>query len=128
MGARCINSDPFWPSIDLDNLRQQLQIPPAISDARLEVAAIGAVIRVNREFGQWRRGLKLKGYNCLEQLRAEPEDETPVLVRCYLKAVAAQTALELESHFRETDQRLRCHDGRIDATRKKGKKGDNGHG
>ncbi|MGN5916542.1 head completion/stabilization protein, partial [Pseudomonas aeruginosa] len=43
------NSDPFWPTSDLEQVRANLRIDSCVDPARLEVAVIAAVIRVNGE-------------------------------------------------------------------------------
>lgn len=49
-----INSDPFWPTIELEHVRANLRIDSSVDPARLEVAVIAAVISVNRELRAWR--------------------------------------------------------------------------
>ncbi|HEJ6455884.1 TPA: head completion/stabilization protein, partial [Pseudomonas aeruginosa] len=39
-----INSDPFWPTIELEHVRANLRIDSSVDPARLEVAVIAAVI------------------------------------------------------------------------------------
>ncbi|UVJ43136.1 head completion/stabilization protein [Pseudomonas sp. LS1212] len=100
---RAINPDPFWPRIDLDELRARLGSIDDISDARLAVAAIGAAERVNREFGKWRAVLRGKGYARLEDLSGGSENRSSSLFSCYSKAIDASVRRELEQHLRVVD-------------------------
>lgn len=47
-----INTDPFWPSIDLDHLRATLRIDANVTPARLETAVIAAVVNLNSRTGR----------------------------------------------------------------------------
>ncbi|MDN5507455.1 MAG: head completion/stabilization protein [Pseudomonas sp.] len=83
--------DPFWPSINLRELRQHLALCGAISDTRLEVAARAAAHKAGREFAQWRRVLRDRGYKRLEDMASHQ-----LLSGCYRRAVEANTHLALE--------------------------------
>lgn len=60
-----INSDPFWPSIDLDTLRQTLRIDSSVTPARLETAVVAAIISVNRDLAEWRISKQAEGFTSL---------------------------------------------------------------
>ncbi|MFU3330918.1 head completion/stabilization protein, partial [Pseudomonas aeruginosa] len=62
-----INSDPFWPTIELEHVRANLRIDSSVDPARLEVAVIAAVISVNRELRAWRLEKSAAGYAELAQ-------------------------------------------------------------
>ena len=63
-----INTDPFWPSIDLDHLRATLRIDASVTPARLETAVIAAVVNLNRELGEWRTTQLAAGYSTLDEV------------------------------------------------------------
>lgn len=86
------SDDPFWPSINLRELRQHLALTCAISDTRLEVAARAAAHKAGGEFAQWRRVLRDRGYKRLEDMASHQ-----LLSGCYRRAVEANTHLALES-------------------------------
>jgi hypothetical protein len=83
--------DPFWPPIELEGLRNHLQLSVPISDARLEVAALAAAHKAADEFAEWRRILRARGYKRLGDLASHER-----LTRCYLLAVQAHTQRALE--------------------------------
>ncbi|WP_422421761.1 head completion/stabilization protein [Pseudomonas sp. GZD-222] len=92
--ARCHRlacHDPFWPPIELEGLRNHLQLSVPISDARLEVAALAAAHKAADEFAQWRRVLRARGYKRLADLASHER-----LSRCYLLSVQAHTRRTLE--------------------------------
>jgi hypothetical protein len=104
---RQISIDPFWPSIDLDELRARLGSIDGISDARLKVAALGAVERVNREFGKWRAVLRGRGYARLEDLTGGCATRASSLLDCYRCAIDASVQRELAQHLHVFESRLR---------------------
>jgi len=105
---RHINDDCFWPFIDLGLLRQSLCLDSSISDARLEIAAIGAVTRVNRELAHWRRALREENHATLASVPTQSGDEVASLHVHYVRAVEAATKLELQQHFRLVERYQVC--------------------
>lgn len=60
--------DPFWPRIDLSELRERLALDACVSDARLGLAVRCAAIDAAREFATWRAVLREQGYRRLEDV------------------------------------------------------------
>lgn len=87
------SDDPFWPRINLLELRRRLALTCAISDTRLEVAARAAAHKAAGEFAQWRRVLRERGYKRLEDMASHQR-----LSGCYRRAVEANTHLALEKN------------------------------
>lgn len=87
--------DPFWPRIHLDALREQLELPAQVSDARLEVAALGAVRQIGQLFAHWRKELRALGYQRLDDVSTSGRQSR--LTRSYLHAVRARTRQALHS-------------------------------
>lgn len=85
-----LSDDPFWPRINLLELRRSLALTWHVSDARLEVAARTAADKAGGEFAQWRRVLRSRGYKRLEDLASHQR-----LSRCYRRAVEANARLAL---------------------------------
>ncbi|MCI3908858.1 head completion/stabilization protein [Pseudomonas viridiflava] len=98
-----INSDPFWPSIDLDALRAAQRIDSSVSAARLETAVIAATLNVNREFETWRLAQQAFGYNTLADVPANRVNGTSERVHLYLRAVHVATSAEVCERYRNYD-------------------------
>lgn len=88
-----VDSDPFWPAIDLKLLRQQLQLETEVSPTRLEVCARVAASKVAKEFSTWRKELRERGYRTLLDLSGD--GSRPSLAQLYWRAVAEATRLQL---------------------------------
>lgn len=97
-----VDSDPFWPAIDLGLMRERLNLPAQVGHARLEVAARVAAARVAEEFASWRLELRGRGYRTLLDLPGD--GNRPSLAQLYWRAVREATRFELERHLR-----LRVH-------------------
>lgn len=98
-----INTDPFWPSIDLDDVRGTLRIDSSVTPIRLETATIAAAISVNREFAKWRRAKQAEGYATLADVPAEQIEEKSELVHLYQRAIYASTGAEICERYRSYD-------------------------
>lgn len=98
-----INTDPFWPSIDLDTLRGTLRIDASVTPARLETATIAAAISLNRELKDWRAQQQAAGYSDLTQVPAEKVQDVTVLVHLYRRAIEAGTGAEVCERYRSFD-------------------------
>lgn len=96
-----VNSDPFWPTIDLGRLREQLRLPAEVSHARLEVAARVATAKAAREFCGWRQALRGQGYRSLLELSGD--GERPSLAELYRRAVQEATRFELNRHLAQVE-------------------------
>lgn len=98
-----INTDPFWPSIDLDEVRGTLRIDSSVTSVRLETATIAAAINVNRELAEWRIGKQNEGYEELADVPAAQVNDSSELVHLYLRAVYAATGAEISERYRSYD-------------------------
>ena len=98
-----INTDPFWPSIDLDALRGTLRIDASVTSARLETACITAAINRNRELKEWRALQQAAGYSELTDVPAEHVQNVSVLVHLYRRAIEAGTGAEVCERYRSYD-------------------------
>lgn len=98
-----INTDPFWPSIDLDDVRGTLRIDSSVTPIRLEAATIAAAISVNREFAKWRRAKQAEGYATLADVPAEQIEDKSELVHLYQRAIYAATGAEICERYRSYD-------------------------
>lgn len=98
-----INTDPFWPSIDLDALRSTLRVDASVTPARLETACISAAINLNRELKDWRVIQQAAGYSELAQVPAEQVQDVSALVHLYRRAIEAGTGAEVCERYRFYD-------------------------
>ncbi|MBO1539602.1 head completion/stabilization protein [Pseudomonas sp. OA65] len=98
-----INTDPFWPSIDLDQLRATLRIDASVTAPRLETAAVAAAISVNRELSEWRAIQQASGHTELADVPGEKINDVSVLVHLYRRAIEAATGAEVCERYRSYD-------------------------
>ncbi|ABY99598.1 head completion/stabilization protein [Pseudomonas sp. SbB1] len=87
--------DPFWPRVDLDRLRERLQLQRPVSEAVLELAARCAAIDAAREFARWRAVLRDRGYKRLEDVAGHEHGRA--LRVCYIRFVEAAVMHSLGS-------------------------------
>lgn len=96
-----INTDPFWPSIDLDAVRATLRIDSSVTPARLETAVISAAINLNRELSDWRAAQQAAGYATLEAVPGDRIKDVSVKAHLYRRAIEAGTGAEVCERFRD---------------------------
>lgn len=101
--ANHINTDSFWPSIDLDQMREALRIDASVTAPRLETAVIAAAISVNRELRQWRAHHQAAGHATLADVPAETINDQSELVHLYARAIQAATGAEVCERYRSYD-------------------------
>ena len=90
-----INTDPFWPSIDLDDVRGTLRLDSSVTLIRLETATIAAAINVNRELKAWRMTQQAAGYSILADVPADKVKDVSEYIHLYLRAIYAATGAEV---------------------------------
>ncbi len=98
-----INTDPFWPSIDLDQVRAALRIDNSVTPARLETAVINTAINVNRELEAWQLNKQAQGYNELREVPAQQVNGESVQVHLYHRAIQAGVGAEVCERYRSYD-------------------------
>ncbi|NUT88899.1 head completion/stabilization protein [Pseudomonas corrugata] len=98
-----INTDPFWPSIDLDQLRATLRIDASVTAPRLETAVVAAAISVNRELGEWRNAQQIAGHKALADVPGERVNGVLIRVHLYRRAIEAATGAEVCERYRSYD-------------------------
>ncbi|WLI08339.1 head completion/stabilization protein [Pseudomonas sp. FP597] len=96
-----INTDPFWPSIDLEQLRATLRIDSSVTPARLETAVIAAAINLNRELGDWRTAQQAAGYATLADVPGDRIKDVSVKAHLYRRAIEAGTGAEVCERYRD---------------------------
>lgn len=93
-----IKSDPFYPSIALDHIREIVRIDGAVTNLRLQQAIIEEVIDVNRLL----KVLKDKA-TVLSDLSTSEINDKPETDYLYLSAVANGVAAKINENYRNYD-------------------------
>lgn len=96
-----INTDPFWPSIDLEQLRATLRIDNSVTPARLETAVIAAAINLNRELKSWKAQQLAAGYTKLADVPDDKINDVSVQAHLYRRAIEAGTGAEVCERYRD---------------------------
>ncbi|MBN2974945.1 head completion/stabilization protein [Pseudomonas lactucae] len=96
-----INTDSFWPSIDLDGLRASLRIDASVTPARLETAVIAAAINLNNELRKWRATQLAAGYESLADVPGDRIKDVSVQAHLYRRAIEAATGAEVCERYRD---------------------------
>lgn len=95
-----LTNDGFWPNIDAAHLRERQRIGSSVTNARLEEAAVAAMISVNREL----RTLKLRymalGHDTLEAVPADKINNESELVHTYRRAIYSEASAEVAERYR----------------------------
>ena len=93
-----IKSDPFYPDVVLDHIREVVRIDGAVTDARLQQVTIEEVIDLNRLL----KSLKDKAAQLsdLATIQINDQPETDFL---YLSAVANGVAAKINENYRNYD-------------------------
>jgi hypothetical protein len=98
--AFILTNDGFWPDIDANHLRERQRIGGNVTNARLEEAAVAAMISVNREL----RTLKLRymaaGADTLADVPAEQIQDESELVHTYRRAIYSTASAEIAERYR----------------------------
>ncbi|MCO7537810.1 head completion/stabilization protein [Pseudomonas asiatica] len=98
-----INSDPFWPSIDLDSLRATLRIDSSVTLARLETAVVAAILSVNRDLAKWRVAKQSEGFTALTEVPDVQIQGKSQLMHLYVRAVECAAGAEVCERYRGYD-------------------------
>ena len=93
-----IESDPFYPAIDLDHIREIVRIDGAVTNERLQQAIIEEVLDTNRLLVS----LKAKA-GALSELSTTQINDQPDTDFLYLSAVANGVAAKLNENYRNYD-------------------------
>ena len=101
--AYVITNDGFWPDIDGATLRAAIRLDGSVSDARLEVAAVNALIQVNQELRGLKASHQADGHAALADVPADRINNESCLVLLYRRAIYCTTAAELSERYRSFD-------------------------
>lgn len=98
-----INSDPFWPSIDLDSMREKLRIDSSVTPARLETAVVAGIISVNRDLAKWRSAQQAQGFAALAEVPTDAYLTSAERQHLYVRAVECAAGAEVSERYRGYD-------------------------
>lgn len=96
-------NDGWFPDIDADHLRAAMRLDGSITNARLEVAAVNAMITVNRELAAYKAREQANGYAALVDVPAVAIKGESELVHLYRRAVYCTAGAELAERYRSYD-------------------------
>ena len=98
-GAK-VAAGPFWPDVDLNDLRDAMRIGNStITDKRLIPAIQGAVLTLDQDLAAWRAEREAEGNASLSACPSPEIGEESRLVVLYRRAVYAYAAADLvETH------------------------------
>lgn len=98
-----LSNDGFWPDLDADHLRASLRIDASVTNARLEVAAVNAVLSVNRELSGLKATHQADGHAALVGVPGIAINGESALVHLYRRAVYCRVGAELAERYRSFD-------------------------
>jgi hypothetical protein len=101
--AYVITNDGFWPDIDGATLRAAIRLDGSISDPRLEVATVSALIQVNQELRGLKASHQASGHAVLADVPADRINDESCLVLIYRRAIYCTAAAELSERYRSFD-------------------------
>ena len=96
-----ITNDGWFPDLDGQHLRESLRLDGSITDARLETAAVNAVIEVNRELKAWKAQQVAAGNASLEDVPADQIQGESQLLHLYRRAIYCSAGAELAERMRD---------------------------
>lgn len=98
-----IGNDTFWPDIDGQQLRAAMRIDSSVTDARLEVATINAMIEANRELAGYRAAQEADGVDKLADVPAPKIKGESQLLHLYRRVIHCGALAELIERYNSFD-------------------------
>jgi hypothetical protein len=96
-----ITNDGWFPDLDGTHMRDSLRLDGSITDARLEVAAVNAVIEVNRELADYQAQRQAEGHAALANVPAQQIQGESQLLHLYRRAIYCSAGAELAERYRD---------------------------
>lgn len=96
-----ITNDGWFPDLDGQHMRESLRLDGSITDARLEVAAVNAVIEVNRELATYKAQRIAEGAADLASVPADSIQGQSQLLHLYRRAIYCSAGAELAERYRD---------------------------
>lgn len=101
--ALTISNDGWWPDIDAHHLAGSLRLGDTVSEERLEVATVNAILSVNRELMRFRDSKILSGHASAAEVPGEQVAGETLLIHRYRRAVYCTVGAELCERYRGLD-------------------------
>lgn len=98
-----IGNADFWPDIDGGKLRDAMRIDSSVTDARLETAAVNAMLEANRELRSYRTKQQAAGYATLEDVPAEQINGESQWLYLYRRVIYCGALAELVERYKSYD-------------------------
>ncbi|WP_349616215.1 head completion/stabilization protein [Azotobacter salinestris] len=98
-----LDNDGWFPDIDAAHLRAAVRLDGSITNARLEVAAVNAMLAVNRELAAYKAAEQANGHATLAAVPAASIAGESELVHLYRRAVYCTAGAELAERYRSFD-------------------------
>jgi hypothetical protein len=98
-----IGNGTFWPEIDGQHLRAAMRITDAVTDDRLEVATVNAMIEANRELAGYRAAKQALGFASLSDVPAEQIKDESQLLHLYRRVIYCNALAELVERYSSFD-------------------------
>lgn len=98
-----ISNDGWWPDIDAAHLAGSLRLGDTVSDERLEVAIVNAILSVNRELADFRAAQQAAGHYGAADVPGDQVSGETLLVHRYRRAVYSTAGAELAERYRGFD-------------------------
>jgi hypothetical protein len=98
-----IGNGTFWPEIDGQHLRAAMRITDAVTDDRLEVATVNAMIEANRELAGYLSAQQALGFATLSDVPAEQIKDESQLLHLYRRVIYCSALAELVERYSSFD-------------------------
>lgn len=96
-------NDGFWPDIDANELRAAQRIDSTITNARLEMAIVNAMLSVNGDLVHRRAEWIAAGHATLADVPSLKVNDVSGLVHAYNRAVYSAVSAEVAERYRSFD-------------------------
>ncbi|WP_336332301.1 head completion/stabilization protein [Pseudomonas putida] len=98
-----ISNADFWPEIDGQKLRAAMRIDSSVTDDRLEVAAVNAMIEANRELAGYRAARQAEGFATLINVPGEQIKGESQWLHLYRRVIYCGALAELIERYHSYD-------------------------
>lgn len=96
-----VETDGWYPAVDVNDVRARMRIGTIVTDARLRGAIVGAMLTVERELDAWAKRQSDAGYASLEEVPAPTIDFESRLVMAWRRAIDHHVMAELAETHRD---------------------------
>lgn len=101
--AGVIENDGWFPDIALVDMRDAMRLDGTVTDARLVIAVVDAILNVNRELAQWQGQHAQAGIAALAGVPATRINRESRLLAQYRRAVYSTAKADLIERYRDYD-------------------------